>query len=481
MAHSSPNELGHNIISTGISRFDSPATEGLAYTQMAVHWNLPQDLVGGTRQMRKKGRTWLPQNPRESDKAYEARLKRTFLLNTYKRTVDSLAAQPFIKAVQVDNVPPELQYLEEDADSTGRSLTEIAHETLWNQIHFGLGHILVDHPQVEGEISLAEQRQLKIRPYFNPISPEYLIFHDGDRVGGVDVLQEVRFLEYTVERLDDSFMEDYVQRVRSITPDDFTTYLTSHPSVDTPYEQESSADNQLGFVPLVTAYGNKTGFMTGKPALEDLAWLNLRHWQTSSEQANILHVIRVPILVAKGFGEGELDGMEIGGDKAIVTSNSDAEVEYAEHSGAAVGAGAEDLEKLEKQMSTMGADLLFSKSVDRQTATARQIDKSESLSTIQLFLRSLESSIENAYRIAGEWAGVDASAVKVSVGDDMALPGAEANSVEDILNLNERGMISDSIVLSELRRRGILSQSSQEKNESAEFNADNLNINTGGN
>lgn len=469
MAHRNPNELGHHEIPFSVGSYDSPSTPGLEYQIMWEHWRLPEALMGGTKQMRKEGRRYLPQNPRESDKAYTARLERTFLANVYKRTIDSLAAQPFIKPVQVDNVPPELQYLEEDADSTGRSLTEIAHEMLWNQLHYGLGHIFVDHPEVEGEITLAEQRRLKIRPYFNTISPYYLIFHDGDRVGGVDVINEIRFSEITVERVEGSFQEDYVQRIRSITPDNFTTYITDHPMVQEPYEQETTATNPLGKVPLATAYGNKTGFLTARPVLEDLAWLNLRHWQSTSEQNNILHVARVPILVAKGFEEGELEGMEIGGDKAIVTSNSDAEVSYAEHSGAAIGSGADDLENIEKQMKIMGSDLLFSRSMDRQTATARQIDKSESLSMLQTSLRGLEGTIEHAYKLAGEWIGVDAGGVSVSIGQDMGLPGNEANSTEDLLNLNERGLISDSITLAELKRRGTLAQKSDVEEESKEY------------
>ena len=476
MAHSTPNSLGHNVITNSISRFDSPAAEGLEYTVMVENWRLPEALVGGTRAMRKAGEKYLPKNPKESDRAYNARLNRTFLLNTYKRTVDSLAAQPFIKPIQVDNVPPELRYLEEDADSTGRSLTEIAHETLWNQIHFGLGHILVDHPQVEGEITLAEQRQLKIRPYFNPISPKYLIFHDGQRIGGVDRLEEIRFLEFSVERVNDNFTEDYVQRVRSITPDNFTTFITSHPALESPFEQESTAENPIGFVPLVTAYGNKTGFLTGSPALEDLAWLNLRHWQTSSEQNNILHVARVPILFGRGFEEDEMEGMEIGANSAVFTNNTEAEMSYVEHSGAAIDSGANDLEKLEQQMRVMGSDLLFNKSVDRQTATARQIDKSESLSTIQLMLRNLENTIEQAYKTAGDWIGVDASMVRVTVGTDMALPGNESNSVTDLLELNERGKISDSVTMAELRRRGVLAQNTKEGDESSEQTIDDLNI-----
>jgi hypothetical protein len=45
------------------------------------------------------------------------------------------------------------------------------------------------------------------------------------------------------------------------------------------------------------------GFMTGEPPLEDLADLNVAHWQSQSDQRNILHVARVPILFGAGFDE----------------------------------------------------------------------------------------------------------------------------------------------------------------------------------
>jgi len=136
------------------------------------------------------------------------------------------------------------------------------------------------------------------------------------------------------------------------------------------------------------------------------------------------------------------------------------------------------LEKLERQMQAMGADLIFQRSVDRQTATARKIDKSESLSTIQLMLRNLENSIEHSYKLAGDWIGVDASGVRVSIGQDMGLPGNEANSVTDLVDLNERGKIDDATLISELKRRGVLAQAIEGLNEAAEYKRDNLDIDT---
>ena len=45
--------------------------------------------------------------------------------------------------------------------------------------------------------------------------------------------------------------------------------------------------------------------MRGTPPLLNLGLLNIKHWQSQSEQDNILHVARVPLLVAYGLDRNE--------------------------------------------------------------------------------------------------------------------------------------------------------------------------------
>jgi hypothetical protein len=58
-------------------------------------------------------------------------------------------------------------------------------------------------------------------------------------------------------------------------------------------------------ITLVTLYTKRTGFMCGSPPLLNMALLNIKHWQSQSEQDNILHVARVPILTVFGLEEGQ--------------------------------------------------------------------------------------------------------------------------------------------------------------------------------
>src|SRR5690606_24069096 len=59
-------------------------------------------------------------------------------------------------------------------------------------------------------------------------------------------------------------------------------------------------------IPLRTYYTRREGFMIGYPFLEGMAWKNLEHWQSASDQRHILHVARVPILFGSGLTEEDL-------------------------------------------------------------------------------------------------------------------------------------------------------------------------------
>ncbi|WP_159182339.1 DUF4055 domain-containing protein, partial [Escherichia coli] len=107
----------------------------------------------------------------------------------------------------------------------------------------------------------------------------------------------------------------------------------------------------------------------GTPPLLNLGLLNIKHWQSQSEQDNILHVARVPLLVAYGLDRNE--ELTVGASTATIfedrTKNG---LEYVEHSGAAIESGETSLEKLENQMRHAGAKLLraentSTKSVDQ--------------------------------------------------------------------------------------------------------------------
>jgi len=427
--------------------------------EMSRYWELVETLRGGNDAMRAAGEKYLPRQPKETQEAYKQRLNMTFLFNLYWRTIQSVSGLAFIKPISVTNVPPELEYLEFNADGTGRSITELAYDMTIDSLQYGKAHALCDFPTVEtDELSLAEFRASGFKPYFTVVSPRNVIGWRTTSAPGTPVLQQVRVTDHKVAPSDyNEYAEKDVFYVRVIHPS-FTEIYEYDPEMkDATYELVKVVENTLGYIPLTTAYANKTDFMAAQPAMYDLAQVNLRHYQSSSDQNFALHFSRVAVMLGTGFESDELEGIEIGPNRMIVSSNTDANVKYVEHTGKAIGAGRQDLQDLETQMSLLGADLLVSKGVSRMTASARRLDQAETMSVLQLALRSIEQSIERLYKMAGDWLGVDASDVSVNIGEDMSTT-TDPNPVNSLISFyKETGLMTEEQLLQEAQRQGILS------------------------
>lgn len=437
-----------------LKKLTSIDTPSMAYLDMQKHWELPEALRGGVEAMRNK--TWLPQEPRESNEAYEVRKTRSFLYNLYWRVINSITALAFIKPVNISNVPKELEYLQWNFDGNNRSLTEFAYDMTIDAIHYGLSHAVMEFPKLPHEMNLKEFRESGYKPYGVLVNPTQVIGVKFLNVDGVTVPSKIRIRTESIEeRSDDEWGEKLVKRIKIYSQSGVEIHRYDS-EFDTEFTLEDVVNTKLGIIPLVTCYSNKVGEMKGYPALADLASLNLCHFQSSSDQRNILHIARVPIILAAGFDEDELDGIEIGANRMIRSSNAEAKIEHVEHSGSAMKAGSDDLDKLEMQMATLGAEMLLSKSVSRQTATARRIDQNESMSTLQLTLRSVERAIEVMYEIAGRYIGVDASNVSVSIGDDLSSAN-EPNPTTALIALWQTGLLTEEQVVDEAKRQGILS------------------------
>lgn len=461
------------------------STPSLEYNRMAKKWELPEALVGGTQTMRDGKERWLPQEPNESDEAYLVRLNRTFLFNVYKRTIDSLVGIAFSNNVTVEGVPPQLEYLEWNINGEGQSLTELGSKLFHDTLHYGKSHVYPDFPSVDTQgLSYKQYKEMGLKPYIARVSPVSVIGWKHTYQNGFADLEHVRILDSYYEE-DENFEQVVVNQVRYITKDRIQVWesrgalaqntvtrtgvvLPASTSGGTAsgWEKVEERDNTQGEVYLLCAYGNKQAPFVAYPVLEDLAWLNLCHYQSSSDQRNILHVARVPFLLATGFAEDAMDNVTLAANRMVLSEASDADIKYVEHTGNSIRSGQDDLDKLEQQMSKVGAEVLFSKSVSRQTLGGRKIDQLEALSVTQIALRSVEQMLEQAYIYCGKWLDLPEFSPSINIGADLELP-EDPNPVQSLLQLQELLNMDDNTLLEEIKRRKILA---------AHVKADSLNI-----
>jgi len=386
-------------------------TPCLAYKKMAIHRELIDDLLGGTLSMRKAGTKWLPKETKEEQGSYENRLKRSTLFNAYKDTTDSLSGKPFSKAVDLkskDNLPDGLAEIADNCDMQGTNLTQFAKEIFDTLLNRGLTHILTDYPKTfsaDGkELTIAEENAAGVRPYFVHIKPEQLIgWRYEITSNGKFRLTQIRWKTSVIEA-DGPYGEKAVEEIRVMTP---TTIEVHRQNDKGDFVVASTGEHTFGEIPLTTCYINKKGFMVAEPPLEGLAWLNLDHWQSSSDQKNLLRFARCPIAFISGLSKQEVDENFVFAAGSIFSStNADADAKYLEHTGAAIGAGRTDILDIEERMIILGLEPLLSKT-GNQTATGQSIDTANTQCAIQAWIQALEMALLNAYKLAAQWIGVD--------------------------------------------------------------------------
>ncbi|UUX51797.1 DUF4055 domain-containing protein [Nisaea acidiphila] len=382
------------------------ATPNAAYREMAADWELIHDLLGGTRIMRQRGEKWLPREPGESREAYAIRLGRSVLFNGLQRTVQTLVGKPFHRPAELAGSPASgMLALAEDVDLGGRNLTIFARDVLQAALTDGLTHILVDHPRL-GE---GEEPGGTPRPYLVHIPAPDLIGWRGQENGIGSRLSRIRIRE-RVNRSAGAWEDRTRRQVRVLYPGRFEIWRRAGEESDGPWRRAETGECSLDCIPLVTIYANRTGFMTARPPLMDLAWLNLAHWQSASDQRHILHVARVPILFGRNLALPE-DGLELGPNRIVTGDGDGADLRFVEHSGAAIAAGRQDLIDLEDRMAVMGLDLMTRRAgAGSTTATARAIDAAENSTALLSLVRAVEDGLTVAFSYMADWLDIPRSA-----------------------------------------------------------------------
>ena len=434
---------------------NNPGKPSAAYKAMQAHWELPDALMGGTPAMRAKGKEFLPREPAESEAAYINRLERSFLFNAFARTIKSAKGRVFAKPMQLsEDVPELIGQWSEDIDLTGQHIDVFARDVFEDGMVHGISHVLVDMPQSRPGATVAEERAQGIRPYWVHVKAKNLVGWRSEMRGGREVLTQIRMLESSRED-DGEFGEVSVERIRVIEP---FRYRLFRKDAKGEWVIESEGATSFPYVPLATFYANRTGYMMAKPPLEDMAQLNLCHWQSSSDQRHILHVARVPILFGSGLSQDEKgDKIEIGPNR-LVMGPEGSRLEYVEHAGASIQAGRTDLQDLEDQMRLMGYELTLPRQSGDVTATAKAIDTADANSALEEIAGRFKDCLELALRHTANMYGISGdSGGSVVLNSDFNLTPAEDADLQALQAARNFGDLSRETLWSEWKRRGLLS------------------------
>lgn len=445
---------------------DTVDTPSAVWEELYKRWELPLALRKGTDGMRAGGVKWLDREEAETQGQYAARLKRTFLHPAFDDTVERVVAKPFSKPITFrGELPERLMPMLEDVDGEGNNLDQFASELMLSAVTTGMSHVLVDFPRVDSPVSLAEERDMRLRPRFVHVPAERLFAWSWDRMpnGGIQ-LSSIRYKETREVEVGawGSELRNLIHVYR-FNHDGGSTYQAWEQQSDRITEGsyvpvEDPVPITFSGVPLVTYYTGRAGAMEAAPPLQGIADLNLAHYQVSSEHRNVLNVVGVAMLFRTGVDGKAKDAKTVISPRAVYTSSvPDARMEWVEHSGAGVEAIERYLKQTEDRMEVLGMQPFNSGT--RLTATQRVMDESKTETTVQTWVRGLEDALTEAFRKAGEWIGEEVSEdFAVQVYNDFSVGPRVESDLRALDSARARRDIDKRTFLEELQRRGTLDQ-----------------------
>ncbi len=393
---------------------------------------------GGTEALRAAGTKYLPKEPGESAESYRRRLARSFLSNYTAKTAQNLASKPFTRPIVVKSA--RFQDFADEyvkaVDGKGTSLTGLSstvfEDALWN----GSSFIAVDCAIQGG------------RPYAYHLSGDHIL---GYRLDEDDRLTEIRIQERAIVAEGD-WGEREACRVRVFKRDGEHVTWSLYDEDDTALVVDQAfALKEIPVVPIHSSAVVASGGLFAHPPLKDLAFMNIQHYQESSDQSNILRVARVPVLFASGLTNDS--PIAIGAETAI-KGDPGSDLKYVEHSGNAIGAGRDALKDLEAKMQSYGSDMLEN-SGPVETATGRALRAGETNNQIALIALNLASAVERVLGWIAYFSKISEPDFQVDIHTEYGI-NSSAEELAALASARTMGDLSQQDYLQELKRRGLL-------------------------
>ena len=412
-----------------------------SWVRMEPGWLLIEQLLKGTRGIRQGHRKFLPQFPREADESYDVRLSKAVLSPFYKRLELLLAGMLTRKPVRLTDVSDQVTEQLFDVDLQGNDLQTWLFNTARIALRYGHVGVLVDAPRA-GENG---------RPYWITISPRELLGWRTEIIDGKQRLTMLRIAE-TVTVPDGKYGEKDVERVRVLTPGAYEIHEKDEKG---DYKIVDEGRTSLSEIPFAVAYANRTGVMESMPPLDDIAELNLQHYQVSSDLSNILSVSAIPLLAIYGFPQSA-EEISAGASEALALPET-ARSEYIEPSGNSFDAQFKQLEQIENKINGLGLAAVLGAKLVGESAEAKRIDRSQGDSTMMVIAQQMQDLIDNCLRFHAQYLQQPVAGSS-QVNRDFMGQRLEPQEIQALLQLYTAGTITQDTLLTELANGDVLSE-----------------------
>lgn len=381
---------------------------------------LPDALMGGNRRMRRESAEWLQKEEEESEVNYRIRVSRSTCFPFYRDTLLDLAARPFGRDITWEKEPGEgnpgfAEFLR-DVDGTGKTLTVFAKDVLFHGMHRGMVHVLVDASSNSGATRETTDGRRVYAQRIDALS--MLDIRDTADATGRKRVTYCRFvMRKTLDP--DAFAPKHevviVELEKKLGDGDGWKLEWRFDTKGKRWVAGAKVAYNPGKngIPLFTLFTQQTGHYAAEPLLEDLAWVNLAHFQSRSDHAHVMRIARLITLVTLGFPDPESaspleakrhDKIVLGPLSRVNSARTpkDVSVSFLEPNGKSIELSFQDMEQLADECKRLGARHLTSKT-GNVTARSVSTDDARSVNNLQTFCGRLEVLLRQVCEASAEW------------------------------------------------------------------------------
>lgn len=394
-------------------------------------------------------------------KDYNVMLQRTNFLNATGRTIDGVSGLVFAKPYQLD-LPAQLEYLKDNIDGSGNTLRNSMETTVRHSCVAPWCGLLVDHPDVEGNISRAQQEALNIRPKIIRFDFQAIINWDYQTINNECVLsllvlvekQSVRVNKFETEEktfyrvleldypLDDegNKLSDNVVYMHSLYEEEELTVAPTPVIANGEYLTE------------IPFYWVRTGY-EDKALLSDLVDVNLNHYNMNASYTNKEFVSGFPIFTGTGIGDDELPS-GIGPGCFWYSNSADAQYGLLESSSDG-GSLRQYLEDRKSEMASLGAEMFNPNKMVAETENSKKLDKQAQNSVIASLAINTAEAYQKAFNTCAMMMGINQNAT-LSINTDYGVTSLTAQDRQAYMLMVQQGYYPLEALFEILKRAGDL-------------------------
>lgn len=383
--------------------------------------------------------------------------KGAYYLNITGRTKDALIGSIFRHDPETE-IPALLDYVSENADGAGQSLTQVAKEVCSELMETGRYGILADYPEAPEGLTREQVRMLEFRPYMGLYPAESIINWHTQMMGGKSVLVLVVLREPLDIQVDEFELRRTHQfRVLRLNDGVFTVQIYSDEGEPTSEEYAPRAGGATWTrIPFHFAGSTNNLNAPDMPPLYPLAELNIAHYQTTADHRENLFIhgqLTLGIssdLSPEAFAQANPNGVIVGARAGhfLGPNGKFTQATAPESSSLRVG-----LKDLREEMASIGAKLV-SKGGQAETAETARINAASEHSVLETMVGNASEAIEAALEDMALYQGASPEQVEFRLNTDFFEEGIDPQQIMADISLYDRSLIAKQDVRRNLRQGG---------------------------